>query len=126
MIQFGKAIYSILTGSTGVTKYVNSNIFPLVIPENTTLPCIVYQKAMQTENSKDGFYLSDFQVSISIISENYAESIDITQEIFNLFNGYRGIVENYEILETILTNTDETFANNAVIQLLIFDCKVKK
>jgi len=126
MIQFGKAIYSILTGSTGITKYVNTNIFPLVIPENTTLPCIVYQKAMQTENSKDGFYLSDFQVSISIISENYAESIAISQEIFNVFNNYHATVENYEILESILVNTDETYANNSVIQLLIFDCKVIK
>ena len=126
MIQFGKAIYSILSGSTGITKYVDSNIFPLVSPENTNLPCIVYQKSMSVDNSKDGLYLADFQVTIMVFSGNYAESIDITQEIFNVFNGYHATVENYEIINSILSNTDENYANNAIVQELIFDIKVLK
>ena len=124
MIKLGKVIYTILSGNTTVRNYVSLNIFPIVIPENTELPCVVYERNSDFENTKDsGYGIQNDSVDITILSENYTECIDITQAIYDCLSDYKGTILGIGIVDIKCTNVSETFAENCYIQKLTFNVK---
>lgn len=122
-IQVGKAIYSLLSSNTGITAYVSTRIFPLVIPENQVLPCIVYDRSVDIEYTCDGAGMETTGVEITVLSEDYEETINISQAIFNTLSSYRGTVGTLEIRDIKLTGIYETYAENSYIQQLTFMIK---
>jgi len=123
MINLGKAIYTILSGNTTVYSYVNNKIFPLVIPEKTILPCIVYERNSNCEYTRDGSGIYNSSLDITILSNNYTESINISQVVFNCLNMYKGTISNINIIDSRLTGLNETFAEDCYIQKLTFNIK---
>ena len=100
MIDFGKTIYSILSGNTGVTTYTQS-IYPLVIPENTVLPAIVYKRSYDNEYSKDYYAGSTVAIELSVLSETYNQGVDIADAVKLVFdsNNIKLISGNEQYLE---------------------------
>lgn len=120
MITLGKSIYSILSNNSTITGYTGTNIFPLVIPEGKTLPCIVYERNSDIEYTKDrtGVYVT--LVDITILSEDYTECINITEAVFNALENYSGSVQGIDIVDIRLESVNEVFQENAYIQKLSF------
>lgn len=123
VIQIGKAIYSILMANSTVTGYTGTKIYPLVIPENTTLPCVVYERLGNVEYTRDGIGMSSSLVDLTILSEDYAETVAMSQAIYNALNMYAGTVGDIKILNIQLQSVNEVYAENAFIQKLTFTCK---
>jgi hypothetical protein len=71
MTEPGKAIYHILTNTTAVTDLVNTRIFPVVAPQETILPYVVYNTVSnQPTDTKDGASESDtFRIQIDIYAK---------------------------------------------------------
>lgn len=109
-IQLGKAIYTILSGNSIVYNYVGTKIYPMVIPEEILLPAIVYERNSTPIYSRDGVAYSDSNFEITILSEVYIETIDISTAVFNALNNYTGTIADVEIGDIRLLNVDETFA----------------
>jgi hypothetical protein len=122
-IKVGKALYAILTGSTAVKNVVASKIYPIVIPENTSLPVIVYERSGDVEYTRDGSGFFNDVVDITILSEDYTECIDLTDAVYNALNMYKGTAGSVQIIDSRLTNVSETFAENSYIQKLTFAIK---
>ncbi len=124
MIALGKVIYSLLT-TTGTTIYstVGKKVYPLVIPEGTQLPCIVYERNGDYEYSRDGQGIATTAVDITVLSEDYSETIDIAEGVFNILNMYSGDNNSIHIFNINLTSVQETYAENAFIQKLTFEVK---
>lgn len=120
MITLGKAIYTILSGSTAVRSYVNTKIYPIIIPENTVLPCIVYERNSNVDYSRDGADLFTSVVDITILSNNYTEVINITSAVYTALNSYKGTVSGINIIDTRLNDIVETYAEESYIQKLTF------
>lgn len=123
MINLGAALYTILTGNTAVMNIVGNKIYPIVIPENTLLPCIVYERSSTVEYSRDGAIYFDNSVDITILSTNYTEVINISTAVYNALNMYFGQVQGINISDSRLSQIDETYANEAFIQKLTFTMK---
>ncbi len=125
MITTGKAIYSILSANTGVKTLVgkdkdnNYKIYPLIIPEGTVLPCIVYERSFVNQGTKEGTGMSDSTINITILAKSYKETIDLSEAVATALIGYRG----GSIRSLILTSGAETYAEGAFIQALTFSIK---
>lgn len=119
-IKIGAAVYSILSSNATITGYIGNKIFPLVIPENTLLPCIVYERNSDVEYTRDGAGISTSVIDITCLSEDYTECINIAQAVYDIMNCYKGIVSGISIVDTRLSGLAETFAENAYIQKLTF------
>jgi hypothetical protein len=80
--MIGKVIYNVLTGTTGVTQYVSTKIFPIVMPVDTTLPAVVYAVDMIVpEYSKDGWYLDNCDFKVTSYAKEYSDAIDIAYQV---------------------------------------------
>jgi len=123
MIQIGKCIYTLLSGDTTVNGYVGTKIYPLVIPEAQTLPCIVYERHGDGELNKDQKGIYNTIVEIIILSEDYTESINIAQAVENRLNHFQGIVNDISIVDIRLLNVGESFSENFYIQKVDFIVK---
>ncbi|MZQ50430.1 MAG: hypothetical protein GT598_15640 [Bacteroidales bacterium] len=124
MIGIGKVIYNLLT-ATGTTIYtiVGKKVYPLIIPENTQLPCIVYERNGNYEYSRDGQAIATTVVDITVLSEDYSQTINIAEGVFNILNMYSGENSTIHVYNTRLISVQETYAENAFIQKLTFEVK---
>lgn len=122
-VKLGKALYIILSGNTVVYNYVGTKIYPLVIPENTTLPCIVYERSADIEYTKDGAGVSTSGIDVTILSEDYSETIDISQAVYDVLNDYSGVVLGITIINCRCSGIYESYSENAFIQKLTFTIK---
>jgi len=54
MITTGKSIYDLLSADTSIAAAVGAKIYPLVAPEGTNLPFIIYERSYNNNYTKDG------------------------------------------------------------------------
>jgi hypothetical protein len=124
MIALGKVIYNLLTATgTTIQSLVGKKVYPLVISENTQLPCIVYERNGDYEYSRDGQAIATTVVDITILSEDYSETINIAEGVFNILNMYSGDNGSIHIFNIRLISVQETYAENVFIQKLTFEVK---
>jgi len=116
MITTGKAIYTVLSTNAPVVALVGSKIYPLVIPEGTTLPCIVYERSFSNPISKDGLATSDSTVNITILATDYKKTISIAEAVNTALTGYK----DTHIKRLALVNGAETYLEGAFVQNLTY------
>ena len=77
-LLIGKLIYSKLNQELQTT-----NIYPIVAENGTTYPYIVYKRTdlSNTTFSKDGICEDSCGYSITIISDKYAEGVELANEV---------------------------------------------
>lgn len=110
--EIGKELVNLLLNESDVTKYVNDKIFPLVANVGTTFPFIVYRRTSYQPNSNKDFEDEIVSVEITILSENYAESVDIANNVAQAL-----LHKKTEIIDDIkITNIYEDYADNTYIQ----------
>ena len=119
MITIGKSIYSILSNDSEVNSLVGNRIYPLILPENTALPCVVYERTFLNSYTKDYRVFSDNTVSLTILSEDYATSIDIAGAVDNALKNYQDAI----IKSVKQTGGSEVYVEGAYIQKLDFEIR---
>lgn len=119
MIKTGKNIYDLLKNNPSINALVGDKIFPLVIPEGTILPCVVYSREFENTNTKDFLASSESFFTITILSEKYEEGINIQSAIYDVLKEYR----SETVRGIILNSGNETYAEGQFIQNLIFKVK---
>ncbi len=127
MISIGKGIYSILTGSTSVTNLVSTNIFPLVGPEKISLPCVIYERQSDPEYTKDFNSGYNCNVYLTIISKDYANSINIAEACNTALNEYNGTISGVNFVKIRLSSVAEVYQDpgDVFAQRLTYDIKCR-
>jgi hypothetical protein len=125
MISLGKGIYAILTGSTTVTNLVSTNIFPLVTPEKVNLPVIVYERQSNVEYTKDSYSNYDSYVTLTIISKDYANSVDIAEACNTALTEYSGTSVGINFVRIRLNSVFELYEEDVFMQRLTYDVKCR-
>jgi hypothetical protein len=123
MISLGKAIYTILSGSTTVNNYVSNKIFPIIAPENTSLPMIIFERSSNLDYSKDGINKYTNNVDIYVLSSGYTDSINISEAVHVALNSYKGNVKGINIIDSRLIDVAEVYQDNYIVQKLTFQIK---
>lgn len=126
-LQIGRVIRKILLANSPLKEKVGSKIFPLVADKGTTFPFIVYRRESATPSTnKDRLiYDIDSTVSIIIATDNYTQSIEIAENVIAALNIGGGVIDELEILELELINTDERYQEETFIQQLTYKIKIK-
>lgn len=121
-ILINKYIYSKLSNSNELKKYVDSKIYPLVAENTTTFPFVTYYRDNISPISftKDGYCQDEVYFTINIVSDQYTQTLEIANIIRKLMEGLRG---DDNIYDCHMTNIDENFVENSYVQTLQFQCK---
>lgn len=135
MIQtfdIGKAIYSLLVSDTTVSALVGENIFPLVAPEGTEFPYVVYScVSMTTARDKDQlFYQQDVSEAVIVCTEDYTSGIEIAAAIAQAlqFEEKQVILDSgmtIDIMESGFSGKTEDYVQNTYVQGLMFNLKLR-
>lgn len=82
-------IYSALTGNTTIFASVSNRIFPMVMPQDTTLPAITYQRLSGgQENDLSGYSnLENPHISIMCWATNYDGALDLAEDVHVAMDG---------------------------------------
>lgn len=123
MINIGKDIYTILTGITGLTEVVDTNIYPLVIPENAVAPIVVIERNGVDDYNKDD-YKSNVNVYLTLIAESFSEAMNIAQIINDDLDEYKGYVNNTRIHNCYFNNLITTYSQDAYMVKLSYSLTI--
>lgn len=121
-ILINKYIYSKLSSSNELKKYIDSKIYPLVAENTTTFPFVTYYRDNISPISftKDGYCQDEVYFTINVVSDHYTQTLEIANIIRKLMEGLRG---DDNIYDCHMTNIDENFVENSYVQTLQFQCK---
>ena len=110
-LNIGKVIFDKLN----TISVLNGKIYPLIAENNTEFPFVIYTRTgLNEEICKDGVYQDDITLSIQVITDKYADGIDIAQQVRELLTLHTSTMYSHMI------SASEEYANDAYIQTLVF------
>ena len=102
-----KAAYALLSGDATVTGLVSTRIYPTVLPQDKTLPALVYQRISGVEPGQidgQGRALVQARIQITALADSFgscAEILDAAREALLYQYGTHGGVEVVSIIRDI-------------------------
>lgn len=120
MINLGKAIYSILSGSTTIYSVVNNRIYPIIAPAGTTAPFIIYERSTNADSTKDYNTIYNSNLDILIFTTDYKSGVELGENVINILNNYKGNILNLNIVSCNLSTIDEGYSEDKYMQKLAF------
>jgi hypothetical protein len=130
-LNIGEAIYSVLASTAAVTAKVGQRIFPLVAPEGTQFPYVVYScMSMSAARDKDSFFYQQLVTEgIVVCTDEYKEGVDIAMAILEAlqFDDREIAVGDgtLSVLESRFDTRTEDYVNNVFVQGLTFNLKLR-
>ncbi len=87
-----KDIAELLRADPSITALIGSRVFPLIVPEDGSLPCIVLSRlALRSEYTLDGPAASGKLVmQVDCIAQEYAEAKQIEHAVRTKLDGFTG------------------------------------
>lgn len=121
--DIGAEIRNLLINNSGITSYINDNIFPIIAPAGTTGNFITYYREKYgREYTQFGPYLDDCKFAVVAVSENYGTSIDMIELISDTIEGDQLTDDNYKY-SCYLIDSSEDLIDKKYVQIALFDIK---
>lgn len=118
--SIGNDIRALLLANSAITEAVGSNIYPLIAPENTDGDFIIYQRDKYSKNwVKAGIYEDECNVAVTIVSDNYDNSINLVSLVDKVLTGRHTTDDGYVFKMNILDSTEQ-FIDNKYTQTIMF------
>lgn len=119
MIKTGKVIYNLLSTNSGITAKVGTRIYPIVMPENTVLPAIVYERSYINSYNRDGF-ISTTEIDVTVLTADYSDGIEICTLVDGVLNGYSGSISGSNVVDIQNQVGVETYAEETFLQKITY------
>ena len=125
-LLIGKYIYKLLSEDEGLSGLVTpKKIFPLIANADTTYPFVVYSRTgLSVQYCKDGLVEDTVEMQIIAVSDNYAESLEVANQIRKTLELRRYKDDDIQIRECKLTSVYEEYMEDAFIQRMNFTIKL--
>lgn len=126
-IKIGKTIYKMLSGSTAVTAEVGNKIYPLIAPDTTTFPFIVFSRSgIDTQYCKDCVYEDRATITVIVVAEDYETAVDTANAVRQAIENkrYNDTENQIEIKGAYLQGVTEYYQNDTHVQTLNFTVTV--
>ena len=105
ILSFREALVLAMKGSNGIQSLASSRVFPLAVPETSTLPALIYEvETLPRQHSLDGpTGLAEARVKIGAGSRRFSDSVALVEAIRLLFDGFTGSLPGaVTVKETLL------------------------
>ena len=124
-IMLGKLIYKLLSNDDWLSQRVTpKKISPLVAKAETTYPFIVYSRtSLRVDYCKDGVLENNVEFQVVAVSDNYVESLEVSNRVRGVLELLRYKDEGIIISECKLSSVSEEYMEDAFIQRLTFVIK---
>jgi hypothetical protein len=97
--MINKALNYLLKADSTLSSLVGSSIYPIVMPEGTEAPCVVYfRDSLSPVYDKSGDVVDEEEVSVLCFSKDYPESISIIAAVRDALEGVKGDQAGVNIL----------------------------
>lgn len=116
MLDIGKIVYKIL-------KDNSIESYPIVLPEQTALPAVIYERSFSADDTKDGRGINNNTIDIYVMSEDYKESITLSLQIEDWITAIKGTVLGTKIFNSRLIAGAEMYNAGVYIQKITFEIK---
>tara|TARA_S200002703_G_scaffold158352_1_gene168476 strand:+ start:1108 stop:1518 length:411 start_codon:yes stop_codon:yes gene_type:complete len=92
--EIGKAIYSILSGNATVSGLVSTRIYPVVVPQDTSFPFVVFTiTSEEPSHSKDGVSgLDVISFQVDCYGLEYDENTTLANAVRTALDFYKGTI----------------------------------
>ena len=89
-----EALYTYLKGYEGLSALTGDRIYPLLMPQNSTYPGIVYQKisGFHQKSHQGSSGLARTRIQFTCWAKTYAESKNVAEQLRLALEGYRGMM----------------------------------
>ncbi len=106
-----EAIYSILTCDVGVSALVGARVYPIIMPQDGTLPAIVFSRiATDRELSHSGSIdVTKGVFQISCFSETPFGAKQLAKAVYSAMHGYAGTVGTEHVFMCKCINEVDAF-----------------
>lgn len=121
-LLIGKHIYSVLTSDKDVADKVGERVFPLVIPEGTDHPFVVFNDInVIGEYSKDGWIGDTSQVAVMCVGDTYESAADLAENVRITLEQSKKRYDGYTIGGAELKKSADTYENGVYVIVLNFE-----
>jgi hypothetical protein len=119
MAMIEEAVYSRLSGYAAVSALISTRLYPLVIPQDVSLPAIAYQKidSTKTANHAGASQLARSRFQFTCQAETYSDAKALAEAVRHCWEGYRGTVATVRIDGTLIDNDQDGY--NEPLSLVI-------
>lgn len=99
MAYFEEALYSRLSGFAGITALCSTRIFPVKIPDNTTMPCLSYHRisGSRIESMTGSSALVYARFQIDCWGRKYSDVKALAEQVRLALEGYKGTIAGVTI-----------------------------
>lgn len=119
----GNDIRDILMNDADISRIVGEHIYPLIAPEGTQDPFIVYSRVKYSkEVTKQAIVSDECIVTILVLSSDYDEAIILASLIDDALTGQHTTV-NGEVFTAQLYDSEELYEDYKFVQSLSFKIK---
>ena len=104
MALIEEALFTRLSGFAGLVALVAARIYPVVLPQDVTLPAVSYQRVSGPRTSAMGSDpgLSHPRFEVSAWSEDYLTAKTVKEQIRAALQRWRGTVSGVVVIDTFL------------------------
>lgn len=123
-----KAVYHILSNDAELIALVNG-VFPLVMPEETQAPCLVFtMEGGSVYYDKGGVVLDEDDVSVLMFAKSYPDVIDIAIAARTALEGARGDKNGIHVQSSRVSRKEEGYdiESDTYFQKITFKIKTIK
>lgn len=122
-LNIGAYIYDILSKDTELNSMLGKagNIYPLVADNNVYGSFIVYRRTnIVTDTTKDFCFEDSTLVELTVISDNYSNSIELASRIRKLLERQHYKFDKLDINDGHIVSASEEYSGNMYVQKLTF------
>ena len=92
-------------------------IYPIAPKSEVTFPFIVYEREnVTTYYDKQRAFVTDVDVSIYVLSDDYTESVDIAEMVIRALDKKTAEYDDFEIIDATLSNVPESYVSQTFVQ----------
>jgi hypothetical protein len=112
-MQFEAALFNYLKGYAGLAALVGTRIYPLIMPQNPTLPAVTYQKISGVvDYVMDGTSIKRPRIQVDAWAKSYASARAVAEQVkaaFDRYTGTMGGVGGVQVIGTWIENETDLF-----------------
>lgn len=125
-VEVGRIIKLLLMQNAEVTDLIGKKIFPIVAPEKTDYPFLIYGRTgVSPAYTKDRKSISDtVRVGLTVACAEYEQSVDIVEAVFKVLQRCSGAFDGVEIDDIRMVNSDEDFQDDCFMQNIEFEVDI--
>ncbi|WP_455639770.1 tail completion protein gp17 [Parabacteroides sp.] len=121
-LLIGKHIHSVLTSDDDVKGLVKGRVFPLVIPEGTDRPFVVFNDInVVGEYTKDGWIGDTTQVTVMCVADKYESAADLAENVRITLEQSKKHYDSYTIGGGELKKSADAYENGVYVIVLNFE-----